>query len=206
MPQRGRVVVAGLGPAGLFCSLLLAQQGYAPLVLERGDAVKERTERVERYWSNGELDENSNVMFGEGGAGTFSDGKLTSRSKDPRGEAVIDTLVRFGAPEEIAVLAKPHIGTDRLRGVVSAMRREIERLGGEVRFRTSLAGVKISDGRLTQVDIKTPGGREAIECASLVLAIGQGARDTYEMLLNAGSRHGAQGVRGWRAESNTRRQ
>ena len=184
--QKGRIVVAGLGPAGLFCALWLAQHGYAPLVLERGDAMEARASRVGRYWATGELDEESNVMFGEGGAGTFSDGKLTSRSKDPRGEAVIDTLVRFGAPGEIAVHAKPHIGTDRLRGVVSAMRAEIERLGGEVRFRTTLNGIQKTDSRLAGVEISAPGGREQIECAALVLAIGQGARDTYRMLLDAG--------------------
>ena len=135
---RGRVIVAGLGPAGLFAAYQLVKHGYQPLVLERGDAVEQRAERVERYWATGELDEESNVMFGEGGAGTFSDGKLTSRSKDARGELVLRTLIRFGAPEEIGYAAKPHIGTDRLRGVVSSMRKEIERMGGEVRFRAKI--------------------------------------------------------------------
>ncbi len=185
-PPRGRVIVAGLGPAGLFSAYLLAQYGYAPLVLERGDAVEARAERVERYWSAGELDENSNVMFGEGGAGTFSDGKLTSRSKDARGDAVLKALVRFGAPDEIAISAKPHIGTDRLRGVVSAMRKEIERLGGEVRFRTVLKGITIANGTIAQAEIEAQSGKETVNCAALVLAIGQGARDTYQMLLDAG--------------------
>lgn len=183
---RGRVVVVGLGPAGLFAAHQLAQYGYQPLVLERGDAIKQRAERVERYWATGELDEDSNVMFGEGGAGTFSDGKLTSRSKDARGDAVLRALVHFGAPDEIASAAKPHIGTDRLRGVVSAMRRDIERLGGEVRFRAALTGLVQKDGRIRQVEISTPQGKELIECAALVLAIGQGARDTYQMLCDAG--------------------
>ena len=183
---RGRIVVVGLGPAGLFAALELAKRGYAPLVLERGDAIKQRAERVEHYWSTGTLDENSNVMFGEGGAGTFSDGKLTSRSKDARGDLVLRTFVRFGAPEEITAVSKPHIGTDRLRGVVSAMRREIERLGGEVRFRTTLTGLVQRDGTLSRAIVSSPTGAEEIDCAALVLAIGQGARDTYQMLFDAG--------------------
>jgi len=183
---RGRVVVVGLGPAGLFAAYQLAKHGYAPLVLERGDAIKQRAASVERYWATGELDEESNVMFGEGGAGTFSDGKLTSRSKDARGELVLRTLVRFGAPEEISYAAKPHIGTDRLRGVVAAMRREIEQLGGEVRFRARLTGVEQKDGKITHAIVTSPNGTERVETAALLLAIGQGARDTYQMLFDMG--------------------
>ncbi|HWP22155.1 MAG TPA: hypothetical protein VN417_05360 [Candidatus Cryosericum sp.] len=183
---RGRVVVAGLGPAGLFAALLLAQQGYSPLVLERGEPMERRAIAVERYWRTGELDEESNVMFGEGGAGTFSDGKLTSRSKDARGDDVLSTLVRFGAPEEIAFSAKPHIGTDRLRKVVSEMRKEIERLGGEVRFGAKLSGVTIENGAIGRVCFTQNGMEESADCASLVLAIGQGARDTYHMLFDSG--------------------
>jgi len=183
---RGRVVVVGLGPAGLFAACQLAKHGYAPLVLERGDAIKQRAASVERYWATGELDEESNVMFGEGGAGTFSDGKLTSRSKDARGELVLRTLVRFGAPEEISYAAKPHIGTDRLRGVVAAMRREIERLGGEVRFRARLIGVEQKDGKITHAIVTSPSGTERVETSAVLLAIGQGARDTYQMLFDLG--------------------
>lgn len=182
----GRIVVAGLGPAGIFTALLLAREGYAPLVVERGDAVETRTREVERYWTEGTLNEESNVMFGEGGAGTFSDGKLTSRSKDARGDAVLETLIRFGAPQEIAIAAKPHIGTDRLRTVVSNMRKEIERLGGEVRFGTKLLRVDSNNGRIGRVCVSQNGSEEWIDCAALVLAIGQGARDTYEMLFEAG--------------------
>ncbi len=125
-------------------------------------------------------------MFGEGGAGTFSDGKLTSRSKDARGDAVLETLVRFGAPAEITTEAKPHIGTDRLRSVVSGMRREIEALGGEVRFQTRLVGLEHTDGHIAAARLESSGGTERVECAALVLAIGQGARDTYQMLFETG--------------------
>ena len=182
----GRIVVVGLGPAGLFAAYQLALAGYAPLVLERGDPVERRAERVAHYWATGELDENSNVMFGEGGAGTFSDGKLTSRSKDARGEVVLNTLVRFGAPPEIAVDAKPHIGTDRLRTTVSAMRKEIERLGGEVRFGATLTQIAQGEGTLKRIVVSSAAGEETIDCAALVLAIGQGARDTYQTLFDAG--------------------
>ncbi len=185
-PLGGRAVVVGLGPAGLFAALLLAEQGYAPLVIERGGPVERRVADVERYWSTGALNEESNVMFGEGGAGTFSDGKLTSRSKDARGALVLETFARFGALPEILTDAKPHIGTDRLREVVPGMRREIERLGGEVRFSTRLDGVLLRDGRLSGVRLATAGGAEETPCGALVLAIGQGARDTYQMLHDAG--------------------
>ena len=183
---RGRILVAGLGPAGLFAAYCLAQQGYQPLVVERGRPVSERTADVQRFWSGGALDPESNVMFGEGGAGTFSDGKLTTRIKDPRAASVLRVLVEHGAPAEIAYLAKPHIGTDRLRLVVSHLRQKIEAMGGEVRFSTTLCGLEQDGGTLSGVRVKCGGREERIPCAALVLAIGQGARDTYRMLFHAG--------------------
>ena len=132
---RSRPVVCGLGPAGLFAALALAQQGFAPLVLERGPALEERVRAVEHFSATGELDENANIQFGEGGAGTFSDGKLTTRIGDPLCGYVTQVFLAHGAPAEIAWQQKPHVGTDLLRGVIASIRREIEALGGEVRFR-----------------------------------------------------------------------
>lgn len=183
---RGRIVVVGLGPAGLFSAYLLAKYGYRPLVIERGRPVEERVRDVERFWTARQLDPESNVMFGEGGAGTFSDGKLTSRGKDPRGAQVLELLLAHGAPEEIAYLAKPHVGTDRLRGVVASLRREIERLGGEVRFSAKISGLVCEAGRLSGITVEQRGAQERLACGALVLAIGQGARDTCRMLHGAG--------------------
>lgn len=183
----GRIVVAGLGPAGLFAAWTLARYGYRPLVIERGRPVEERAVDVERFWSGGVLLPESNAMFGEGGAGTFSDGKLTSRSKDARANAVLRVLAAHGAPAEIEYLARPHIGTDRLRAVVGSLRREIETLGGEVRFSTRLCGiVRDGDGALSAVRLRHGEAEERVSCAALVLAIGQGARDTYRMLYEQG--------------------
>ncbi len=183
---RGRIVVAGLGPAGLFAAYTLAKQGYRPLVLERGRPVEERVQSVERFWSARVLDPESNVMFGEGGAGTFSDGKLTSRSKDPRGQRVLELLAENGAPGEIVYLAKPHIGTDRLRAVVSNLRRRIEQLGGEVWFSARLSGVRCDAGRIAEIAVTRPDGEVRVPTAALVLATGLGARDTCRMLHRAG--------------------
>lgn len=185
-PLAAPIVVVGLGPAGLFCAHTLAQYGYRPIVVERGEPVEQRVQTVERYFSTGALHNESNVMFGEGGAGTFSDGKLTSRSKDARQEQVLNALVRFGAPADILIDAKPHIGTDRLRNVVGSMRQSIESLGGTVRFGCRLAGIESADGRVTAVRVDQNGAQERIPCAAVVLAIGQGARDTYQMLFDAG--------------------
>lgn len=182
----GRIVVAGLGPAGLFAAYFLAQAGYYPLVLERGQPIEHRTQTVEQFWSGGALDENSNVMFGEGGAGAFSDGKLTARSKDSRVDTVLRTLVEFGAPEDIAYMARPHIGTDLLRTVVKQLREAIEKAGGEVRFQTTLIGMQLQDQKLTALRVQQNGKTERIPTAACVLATGQAARDTYAMLHESG--------------------
>ena len=177
-----RPVIAGFGPAGMFAALLLAQEGYRPIVLERGSEVQKRANQVEAFWQGGDLYTNSNVQFGEGGAGTFSDGKLTTRIGDPLCSYVLEQFVRFGAPEEILRKAKPHVGTDNLRHVVQALREEIIALGGEVRFECCMTDLNLKNGRLTSVSC---GGSE-LETQVLVLAPGHSARDTFQMLLNRG--------------------
>ena len=185
-PLAGRVIVAGMGPGGLFAGWLLAKEGYRPLIIDRGKAMDERVRDVEGYWRTGRADPESNPLFGEGGAGTFSDGKLTARSRDPRCAAVLDAFIAAGAPDQIGVLAKPHVGTDRLRQVVKNLRNEIVSLGGEVRFSTKLEAVRMEDGQLRSVTLVHNGVAERIDCAALVLAIGQGARDTYRYLYDSG--------------------
>lgn len=181
-PMERPPLVVGMGPAGLFAALLLAQNGYRPVIIDRGDAVSERVEKVEMFRTSGELDGESNVQFGAGGAGTFSDGKLVTRIHDPRCRFVLETFHRFGAPDEILTLAKPHIGTDILRTVVARMLAEIERLGGEVRYRCRAEGLRENaDGSVT---VRTPQGEEAF--SAVVLAVGHSARDTYEELIAGG--------------------
>ena len=175
-------VVCGFGPAGLFAALLLARQGFRPIVLERGPAMEQRAQAVERFNAAGLLDENANIQFGEGGAGTFSDGKLTTRINDPLCALVTRTLLAHGAPRDIAYKQKPHIGTDALRDVIVSIRREVEALGGKVLFNTPLTGLRVRDGRLAAVC--TPQGE--LPCGALLLAPGHSARDTFEMLDGAG--------------------
>jgi uncharacterized FAD-dependent dehydrogenase len=183
-----RPLVVGFGPCGLFTALVLAQMGCRPIVLERGKPVRERTRDTWRLWRQGVLEPESNVQFGEGGAGTFSDGKLWSQISDPRHltRKVLDEFVKAGAPEEILFVAKPHIGTFRLVGVVEKMRAEIERLGGEVRFNTRVVDLTIEGGAVRGVTVETAGQRAEIEAAQVVLALGHSARDTFAMLHERG--------------------
>ena len=176
-----RPVIIGTGPAGLFCGLALARAGYCPVILERGDCVEERQKKVEFFWKTGILDETSNVQFGEGGAGTFSDGKLNTAVKDSTGRNryVLESFVGAGAPEEILWLNKPHIGTDILRDVVKNIREEILALGGDVHFRSRMTDIQIEKGGVSAVEINHG---IWIPCDVLVLAIGHSARDTFEML------------------------
>lgn len=179
-PLSHRPVVVGTGPCGLFCALLLAENGYRPLVLERGGTVEERRAAVEKLKTLRILDPDTNIQFGAGGAGTFSDGKLVTRVNDPLCAFVLDTFVSFGAPEEIRSLAKPHVGTDVLSGIVERMLARIEELGGEVRYHTPVKELSFADGAVRAV--VTDEGE--IPTDALVLAIGHSARDTYEMLLS----------------------
>ncbi|MCI7473889.1 MAG: hypothetical protein MSB10_09460 [Clostridiales bacterium] len=179
-------VVVGMGPAGLFAALFLARNGLAPIVLERGRPVEERTDDVERFWSTGLLDPSSNVQFGEGGAGTFSDGKLTTGTHDPRISTVFRTLVGAGAPEDILYQHKPHIGTDVLRDVVKNIRQELIRLGCDVRFGHQLTGLILRDVAVAGLTVEGPQGSYDLSCDALVLSPGHSARDTFQMLLEAG--------------------
>ncbi len=183
-PLRCQPVVVGSGPAGLFCAYLLALHGYQPIVLERGKMVQERTLDVTRFWESGELDLSSNVQFGEGGAGAFSDGKLNTLVKDPAGRNrfVLETLAACGASSDILYVSKPHIGTDMLTDVVSNLREEITRLGGTFYFDTCLTDIQIEKNQLQSITVQSNGKTKQIQTEQLVLAIGHSARDTFEML------------------------
>ena len=175
-----RPIIVGAGPAGLFMAYNLALNGYNPIIVERGKKVEERIKDVEKFFNEGVLDEHSNVCFGEGGAGTFSDGKLNTMVKDPKGRIafVLETFVKFGAPKEILYKAKPHIGTDILRSVIKSLREEIIKLGGEFRFETCLNDIEIKDGKIKRVLLN----ENYVDTDVLVLGIGHSARDTFYML------------------------
>ena len=181
-----RPVVVGMGPAGLFCALQLARTGIPCLILERGQDVDTRTTAVETFWSSGTLNPESNVQFGEGGAGTFSDGKLTTGIHDPRVSAVLDMLSDAGAPEDIRWQHKPHIGTDILRQVVKNIRYELLSLGCEIRFGHCLTSLTVRSGALAGFTARGPEGSYEESCDTLVLAPGHSARDTFEMLRDSG--------------------
>ncbi len=185
LSMKNRPVIAGLGPAGLFCGYFLAKYGYKPIIIERGKSVDDRKRDVETFFQGGELNTESNVQFGEGGAGTFSDGKLNTLVKDKfhRNKLVLETLVLFGAKPSVLYENKPHIGTDKLSEIVVNMRNAIIEMGGEVYFDTRLTDIYIEAGSLVGIEVN---GKRRIDTENLVLAVGHSARDTFEMLYNKG--------------------
>jgi len=182
---KSRPVIVGFGPAGIFAALILAQSGFKPIVLERGKRVRARTKDTWDFWRKSKLNPESNVQFGEGGAGTFSDGKLYSQIKDPKhyGRKVLQEFVKAGAPEEIMYVSHPHIGTFRLVGMVEEMRKTIESLGGEIRFESRVDDIEIENGEVQGVVLQTG---ERIATNHLILAVGHSARDTFEMIHKKG--------------------
>lgn len=175
---KNRPIIVGFGPAGMFAGLILAQNGYEPVIIERGEDVDNRVKSVNNFWKNGVLNEKSNVQFGEGGAGTFSDGKLTTRINDPLCEYILKEFVRFGAPDEILKKAKPHIGTDKLRNIIKEIKKEIISLGGSVFTSTQMTDIIIKNGNVDSIIA----GTNSLPCQALVLAIGHSARDTFNLL------------------------
>lgn len=181
--MKNKPVIAGFGPCGMFAALILSEMGYKPLVLERGNSVEQRVVDVQKFWNEGILNEESNVQFGEGGAGTFSDGKLTTQIKDVRIYKVLEELAAAGGIEDILYKQKPHIGTDVLRQVVVNIRKKIIENGGEIHFASKLTDIKIIDGAISAVQVNN---KEWIETENLILAIGHSARDTFKMINERG--------------------
>lgn len=181
-PVSTRPVIVGFGPAGMFAALVLAMAGARPVVLERGADVDSRVKAVEEFRTTGRLDTECNIQFGEGGAGTFSDGKLTTGIKDKRIGWIMKRLVEFGAPDEILYLAKPHIGTDKLRDVVKNLRERVISLGGEVIFGAKFCGYKAENGCISSVSYEKEGSLNTIEATDVILAAGHSARDVFELL------------------------
>ncbi len=181
-PLKNPILIAGFGPAGMFAADLLSKEGYCPIVLERGMDVDKRVEAVEKFWKNGSLNPECNVQFGEGGAGTFSDGKLTTRINDSLCDYVLERFENFGAPKETLKKAKPHIGTDKLREVVKSLRNDIVKNGGKVIFNAKITDLDIKNGKLCGVYVNN----EPIATENLILAIGHSARDTFKMLYQKG--------------------
>lgn len=182
---KNRPVIVGCGPAGLFCALTLARNGAKPIIIERGDTVDNRTRDVENFQKGGKLNTNSNIQFGEGGAGTFSDGKLNTGVNDMRAAFVLKEFVSHGAPAEILISAKPHIGTDKLKGTIKSIRKEIESLGGTFMFNSQMIEIISNNQKTEGVVIKTSNSTETIYTDTVVLAIGHSARDTFTMLRNS---------------------
>ena len=186
LDRSSKIVVVGFGPCGIFSALLLAQLGYKPVVLERGHEVDRRQEEVNAFWRGGPLNPESNVQFGEGGAGTFSDGKLTTGINDPLCRKVLTELHRFGGPDDILYKNKPHIGTDLLRGIVKGIRQEIIRLGGQICFSSKLVDLEIDRGKIKSVTVESGSQKYQLACDKLILAMGHSARDLFRTCLDKG--------------------